>query len=117
VVLLSVNVEETPHLDADERSEWIDLGQGVYRLILRFGFMEDPALPGLLASLPAPFPFNPMATSYFLGRETLIAAKERGMALWREHLFVTMMRNAKSAAAYFELPPNQVIELGAQVRL
>ena len=117
VVLLSVNVEETPHLNPDERAEWIDLGQGVYRLILRFGFMEDPALPDLLASLPAPFPFNPMATSYFLGRETLIAAKERGMALWREHLFVTMMRNARSAAAYFELPPNQVIELGAQVRL
>jgi len=61
--------------------------------------------------------FNPMATSYFLGRETLIPTKRRGMAIWREHLFAWMVRNSSSASVFFSLPPNQVIELGAQVEL
>lgn len=58
-----------------------------------------------------------MATSYFLGRETLIPSPEPGMALWREHLFAWMTRNASSASTFFSLPANQVIELGAQVRM
>jgi KUP system potassium uptake protein len=117
VVLLTVNVEETPHLTDDERFDWFDHGEGVHRLTIRYGFMEDPALPELLAHMPAPFEFNMMATSYFLGRETLIPTRDRGMALWREHLFSWMMRNASSASTFFSLPPNQVIELGAQVRI
>ncbi len=112
VVLLSVAVEETPHLDSDERAEWIDLGQGVHRLILHFGFMEDPDIPSVLAELTAPVSFDPMTTSYFLGRETLIPNRR-----WRSYLFTWMTRNASSAASFFSLPPNQVIELGAQVRL
>jgi KUP system potassium uptake protein len=58
-----------------------------------------------------------MGTSYFLGRETLIPTKRPGMAIWREHLFAWMMRNSSSAVGFFSLPPNQVIELGAQVEL
>jgi KUP system potassium uptake protein len=117
VILLSVNVEESPTLTDEERAEWTDYGEGVHRLILRFGFMEDPNLPDLLARLNGPFPFNSMNTSYFLGRETLIPTKRARMAIWREHLFVWMNRNASSAAIFFSLPPNQVIELGAQVRI
>jgi KUP system potassium uptake protein len=117
VVLLSVNVEETPHLDDSERVEWIDHGEGIHRLVIRFGFMEDPDLPALLERLPGPFKFSPMSASYFLGRETLIPTRHQGMAIWREHLFVWMNRNASSASAFFALPPNQVIELGAQVRI
>jgi len=117
VVLLSVVVEETSHLSAEERSEWTDLGHGVHRLVLHFGFMEDPDLPEALAQLPGLVSFDPMATSYFLGRETLIPSSEPGMAIWREHLFAWMNRNASSAAIFFSLPPNQVIELGAQVRM
>ncbi|HEX8254895.1 MAG TPA: potassium transporter Kup, partial [Thermoanaerobaculia bacterium] len=118
VVLLSINVDETPHLRDDERAEWIDHGHGLYRLRLRFGFMEDPDLPALLTRIDAPFPFTPMSTSYFLGRETLIpSADEESMPLWREHLFAWMTRNATSASTFFSLPPNQVIELGAQVRI
>ncbi|HEX6099263.1 MAG TPA: potassium transporter Kup [Thermoanaerobaculia bacterium] len=117
VVLLSVNVEETPHLAENERHEWIDLGQGVYRLILRFGFMEDPNLPRILAGIEGPVSFNPMTTSYFLGRETLVAARAKGMAAWRQQLFAWMTRNATSASNFFSLQPNQVIELGAQVRM
>ncbi|HXG59676.1 MAG TPA: potassium transporter Kup [Thermoanaerobaculia bacterium] len=118
VVFLTVETEETPHLSPEERFEWRDLGQGVYRLIIRFGFMEDSDIPELLAGLEnAPVSFNPMTTSYFLGRETLIPTHRPGMAIWREHLFAWMMRNATSASTFFSLPPNQVIELGAQVEI
>jgi KUP system potassium uptake protein len=117
VVLLTVNVDETPHLDDGERFEWLELGEGVYRLRLSYGFMEDPDLPALLERIPGPFPFDAMGTSWFLGRETLIPTDEQGMALWREHLFAWMNRNASSASTFFSLPPNQVIELGAQVRI
>jgi KUP system potassium uptake protein len=117
VVLLSVNVDETPYLSEAERADWRELGEGVYRLILHFGFLEEPDLPATLARLTGPISFQPMTTSYFLGRETLIATRARGMAVWREHLFAWMNRNATSAASFFSLPENQVIELGAQVRI
>ena len=117
VVLLSVNVEETSHLSEGERFEWTELGRGVHRLVLRFGFMEDPDLPDVLAKIPGPVSFNPMTTSYFLGRETLVAAPAKGMAAWRQQLFGWMTRNATSASSFFSLQPNQVIELGAQVRM
>ena len=117
VVLLSVLIEETSHLSPEERFEWTELGHGVYRLVLHFGFLEDPNLPDVLGSIPGPVSFGTMTTSYFLGRETLIPSSEPGMALWREHLFAWMTRNASSAATFFSLPPNQVIELGAQVRM
>jgi KUP system potassium uptake protein len=80
--------------------------------------MEDPDLPAALDRIGTqPVSFNPMTTSYFLGRETLIPTKQPGMAIWREHLFAWMTRNASSASSFFSLPPNQVIELGAQVEL
>jgi KUP system potassium uptake protein len=117
VVFLSVDIEETAHLNDEERYEWIELGHGAYRLFLHFGFMEEPDIPDALTRLPGPVPFNPMTTSYFLGRETLIPTKHPGMAIWREHLFAWMMRNSSSASTFFSLPANQVIELGAQVEI
>jgi KUP system potassium uptake protein len=118
VVLLTVETEDRAHLGDEERYEWADLGFGVFRLTLHFGFMEDPDIPEALERLSSgKVSFNPMATSYFLGRETLIPTKQPGMAIWREHLFAWMMRNSSSASVFFSLPPNQVIELGAQVEL
>jgi KUP system potassium uptake protein len=118
VVLLTVETEEKPHLDPAERFEWQELGHGVHRLKLHFGFMEDPDIPEALARLEKmPVRFSPMSTSYFLGRETLIPTRHRGMAIWREHVFAWMMRNASSASTFFSLPANQVIELGAQVEI
>lgn len=117
VVLLTVDVEETPTLSEEERYEWRDLGYGVYRLEVHFGFMEDPDLPALLARIKGPVAFPPMATSYFLGRETLVPTKRPGMAIWREYLFAWMNRNSASASIFFSLPTNQVIELGAQVEM
>jgi KUP system potassium uptake protein len=117
VVLLSVHVEETPHIAEEERYTWKDLDHGVHRLAIRYGFMEDPNIPETLATVKGPCSFQPMTTSYFLGRETVIATRQPGMALWREHVFAWMMRNSSSASQYFCLPPNQVIELGAQVQI
>ena len=118
VVLLTVETEDRPHLDKKERFEWVELGHGVFRLTIHFGFMEDPDIPDALARVGTQHvSFNPMTTSYFLGRETLIPTKQPGMAIWREYLFAWMMRNSSSAVGFFSLPPNQVIELGAQVEL
>jgi len=118
VVLLTVEIEETPTLSEEERHAWVELGYGVFRLTIRFGFMEEPDVPALLDTLgPKPLSFPRMATSYFLGRETLIPTKRPGMAIWREHLFAWMNRNSASASTFFSLPANQVIELGAQVEM
>jgi len=119
VVLLTVSYEETSHLGDDmARHEWMDVGSGIYRLHIRFGFMEEPNIPALLASMKdTPFPIDLAAVSFFLGRETLIATRRPGMALWREKLFSWMIRNASSASHWFQLPKNQVIELGAQIEL
>jgi KUP system potassium uptake protein len=118
VVLMTVETEEKAHLSDDERFEWLELGHGVFRLTLHFGYMEDPDIPAMLERLgDKPVKFTPMTTSYFLGRETLIPTKQPGMAIWREHLFAWLMRNSSSASVFFSLPPNQVIELGAQVEL
>ena len=117
VVLLTVLIEETARLVSDERYEWEDLGQGVYRLTVRFGYMDDTDIPETLESADGPVKFHPMLTSYFLGRETLIPTRRPGMALWREKLFSWMMRNSSSASTFFCLPANQVIELGAQIEL
>jgi KUP system potassium uptake protein len=118
VVLLSVVVEEIARLPENERVQWQEIGEGVYRLVLRFGYMDETNLPQILASITnAPVPLQPMTTSYFLGRETLLATRRPGMALWRERLFGWMMRNATGAATYFCLPSNQVIELGAQIEM
>ncbi len=117
VILLSVLVEETPRIAEEERMQWTDHGHGVYRVLVRFGYIEDANLPELLSSIKEPFTFDPMRTSYFLGRDTIVATRAPGMAMWRERLFGWMMRNSSSASQYFCLPANQVIELGAQVEI
>ena len=112
VILLTIIAEEVSHLAGEERIEVQELGEGMLRVTGRYGFMEEPDVPALLATLKTP----PMDTTYFLGRETLIVTKRpSGMATWREKLFAWMTRNAESAARFFRLPPNRVVELGAQI--
>ena len=118
VVFLTVRTEEIPSVPETERSSVENLGHAVWQVILRYGFMEDVDIPVALRAIEQPgLAFPPMETTYFLGRETLIATKRPGMAVWREHLFALMARNARSATAYFKLPPNRVVELGTQVEL
>ena len=108
-----------PFVEDDNRTELTDLGSGFYRLILRFGFMQESDVPAALAKVENCGPeFRMMDTSFFLARQTLIAsAAVPGMALWRERLFAWMLRNAESAMEFFRLPPNRVVELGAQVEI
>jgi KUP system potassium uptake protein len=85
---------------------------------LDFGFMETPDVPAALAGCAAQgLAFEPMATSYYLSRETIVPTPGAGMSGWRERLFAVMSRNAGSVAAFFRLPDNAVIELGARVRI
>ena len=118
VVLLTLLGEEVPHVAGATRLKFEDLGKGFYRIIGRYGFMEDPNVPELLLQAKQfGLEFKPLETTYFLGRETLIPSNKPGMALWREHIFAFMARNAHRATAYFRIPPNRVVELGAQVEL
>lgn len=118
VVLLTVNTANVPHVPVDERHRVEDLGQGFYRLLLRYGFMDEVDIPAELAREDrAGGPFKKMDTSYFLARQTLIASSRPGMAIWREKLFAAMVRNAESAMGFFKLPANRVIELGSQVEI
>jgi KUP system potassium uptake protein len=94
------------------------LDQGFCRVVARYGFMEVPNVPALLETVRSErFPIDLDQVSYFLGREQLIATGGSGMGRWREALFAYLSRNAQSATVYFRVPPNRVVELGAQVEL
>jgi KUP system potassium uptake protein len=117
-VLLTIVPEDVPHVPAEERLEVENLPQGLKRVTARYGFMENPSIPDILRRMREQgLQFQLMATSFFLGRETLIPTKKPGMALWREALFSWMSKNARSATAFFRIPPNRVVELGTQVEL
>jgi KUP system potassium uptake protein len=117
-VFLSVTTEEVPHVAPEERVAVAELGEGFYRITLAYGFMEDPDVPEALSTVHVPgLDLSPARTSYFLGRETLIPSQEPGMFRWRRTLFAIMARNARPATAFFGLPANRVVELGAQIRL
>lgn len=119
VVFLSVVTDEIPYVEPESRHEVRTLHEGIHVVTLHYGFMEDADVPAALTAIDeAGLRLNRMETSYFLGRETLIASRRgKGMAIWREKLFAMMSNNARSAASFFRLPPNQVVELGAQVEL
>ncbi len=118
VILLTVRTRTAPWVAGDERVEVEDLGGQFYAVTLYFGFKEEPDVPlALQTVMPGGKPIDMMETSFFLSRETLIATKMPGMALWRERLFVSMARNGSSATAFFHIPTNRVIELGTQVEL
>ena len=116
---LSIITDEVPHVPRAGRIEVKHVDNGIYTATLHYGFMQDVDVPSALLLLNEHgVPFKPMETSYFLGRETLIASKRpSGMAIWREKLFAAMSNNARSAASFFRLPPNKVVELGTQVEL
>ena len=118
-VLLTVEVLETPMADRDERIEITELGGDFYGLELRFGFAEDPNIPLALSRCSKQgLPFEMMDTTFFLSRENIVAdARRPGMALWRDKLFAFLARNALPATAFFQIPGNRLIELGAMVEI
>jgi KUP system potassium uptake protein len=118
VVILTVLIEEVPHFPPEKRAEVTREGEGFNRVALRYGFMDEIDVPGDLENANlAGGPFNLMTTSFFLGRQKLIASKRPGMALWREGLFAWMTKNSESAMEFFKLPTNRVVELGSQLEI
>ena len=125
VILVSILTEEIPSIADRDRVTTRDLGSGFFQVVAHYGFMESPDVPGLLDSLPTrPMAVEgprltivPMQTTYFLGRETLLANGPSKIWTWRKRLFIVMARNARTASAFFGLPPNRVVEMGAQIQL
>jgi KUP system potassium uptake protein len=117
VLLLTVRIEDVPYMSDAERCSLTDLGSGFFRLVLRYGFMEETDVPKALATVECGAAFRMMETSFFLSRQTLLPSARPGMPIWREKLFAWMLRNAESAMEFFRLPPNRVVELGSQVEI
>ena len=118
VVVLTVDVQEVPYVEAEERYHIEELGKGFYRLTLHYGFMEETDVPAALATIDmCGGPFEMMKTSFFLSRQTLLPSEKPGMAIWREKLFSWMSRNAANAMDFFRLPTNRVVELGSQLEI
>jgi KUP system potassium uptake protein len=116
VVLLSVQTRGIPEVPDEQRLTLEKLGHGFYRIIAKYGFMQSPNIPELLARAAREgVPMPPMDTSYYLGRERLVIADRAKMVRWRKRLFALMSRNARSATEFFQIPPNRVVELGAQI--
>jgi KUP system potassium uptake protein len=127
VVLVSVVTEEIPQVSDQDRVQLKDLGHGFWQVVARYGFMESPNVPEMLRSLEqrgardamglGGLIVKPMETTFYLGRETLLPNGPGAMARWRKVMFILMSRNALPATQFFSLPPNRVVEMGAQIQL
>jgi KUP system potassium uptake protein len=116
VILLSITTADVPEVPQSDRAKVESLGEGFFRIIASYGFMQTPNVPDVMACCePKGIKVRPADTSYYLGREELIPTGMTRMARWRKRLFVVMSRNARAATAFFGLPPNRVVELGAQI--
>jgi KUP system potassium uptake protein len=120
VIILNIASANEPYVDPATRVRVDGLSANFYRVTVNYGFMDKPDIPAALElCAPLGLDFNMLDTSFFLGRDTLVTRDVSGsaMTLWRLKLFATLFRNASSPTAYFNLPPNRVVELGAQVTI
>ncbi|WP_148714344.1 potassium transporter Kup [Chitinolyticbacter meiyuanensis] len=120
VVLMTVAITDEPYVPTREQVVVKRLGETFYQIVATYGFKQEPSVPVILkqvAALQPDLDLDPMQTSFFLSRETIVAAKYPEMALWRRKLFALMNRNAARATSYFKIPPNRVVEMGTQVEL
>ena len=118
VVLMSVTTEHVPYTTVDKHLEVTELGHGFYRVTARVGFMQSPDVPQILAKCRRfGVQAERMTTTYYLGRQTLLTTGRTKLATWRKLLFVFLARNARPPTAFFNLPPNRVVELGVQIEL
>ncbi len=118
-VFLNVETLQVPYASARQRLKIESIGDDFYRVIVRFGFMETPDVPLALTRScdRGGITFDPMDTTYFASRETVVASAKRGMPVWRDKLFALMHRNAAPATGFFRIPGNRLVELGAQVEI
>lgn len=119
-VFLTVETLNVPYAPREKRLKIESIGgEDFYRVMVRYGFMETPDIPlALMRSCDqCELTFNPMDTTYFASRETIVAGRHRGMPIWRDKLFALMHRNAAPATGFFRIPGNRLVELGAQVEI
>ena len=115
-VLLHFRVEDVPRIPSLEKIQTEKLGGGFYRIVARYGFMEDPSLDNVFSLARGQgLDLNPETTSFYIGRENLVMAEPSGMARWRARLFMFMSRNAADVTSFFRLPADQVIEVGVRL--
>lgn len=119
VILLTIHTEDVPRVPTAERLELVQVAPGLFRLVLRYGFMQTPNVPvALKLSQKLGADIDLDEVTYYLGRETLIPSKDvPGMMLWRDNLFAFLSRNAMRATLFYHIPPEQVVELGLQVQI
>ena len=117
VLFVTVQNVDEPEVKGDRRAEVSELSPGIYRVILRYGFMASPNIPRSLEELQGRIPFDPMQASYFLGREVLVPARVPKLPWWRLWLFLLMARNAVPATEFFRIPSDRVVELGVRVAI
>jgi KUP system potassium uptake protein len=115
LILLTVETQHVPYVRSADRVTTRDLGKGVWRVIVRSGFMEHPHVPRALES--AMLPFDLSDATYYVGRETFLVGRGGKMGVFSEGLFAFLSRNARSATSWFSIPPEQVVELGMQIDL
>lgn len=117
-LILTLLTDEVPQVEPTRRLEIEDFGDGFHRLIAHYGFMEEPNVPELLATVKIEGqPIHLVKTTFFLSRETIVPRESRRMARWRQWLFAVMSRNAQPASSFYRIPANRVVELGMQVEL
>ena len=117
-IILSVKTEEVPYVSPEKRAVIDYLGGGIYRILASYGFSETADIPALLASIQfTDLRFDPLQTTFFLGREALVVTDNRKMLTWRKRIFLFMSHNSLNATSFFRLPPNRVVELGSQIEL
>ncbi len=120
VVFLSIRVADVPYVSEDERFEVHKLSASSWQAAVNYGFKEDPDVPDALRQIAEAYPeidLEPMRTSFFLSRQTVVAARKPAMLRWRRALFSFMARNATRSTKFFKIPANRVVEMGMQVEL
>jgi len=120
VVFLTVVTADIPFVPRRERVVVRRLGQTFHQIVATYGFKEEPSVPEILAQVEELQPelrFEPMETSYFLSRETIVQGRHPAVSRWRGWIFSIMARNSVRATQYFKIPPNRVVEMGTQVEL
>jgi len=118
IVLLTVITEQIPYVPDDKRLAVVSLGNELYRIIAHYGFKESPHMLRILSlAKPHGLEFDLMETTFFTSHETLVPASRPAMAAWRRWLFAFMLRNAQRPSDFFRIPPNRVVDIGAQIEL
>ena len=113
----TVATAETPRVRDEDRVTVEPMNDDFKKVTIRYGFMEDPNVPKALAQMRKRqgVKFDIMATSFFLGRRSVVASANSGMPMWQDRLYIFLMRNATNPTDFFSIPPGRVVELGAQV--